>query len=244
MWSPTAVFMKERCCAEMSYIGQNLRAVQETVQSTENACGRTGQTTVIAAVKYASDDELRELLSLGIADVGENRVQQFLAHEPLYGEYPVRVHFIGTLQKNKVKYLVGKVHAIHSVDSAELAEEIEKQARKRGVTVPVFVEVNSGRDEAKSGVVPEEALSLCRLVSGFPSLSLQGLMTMAPRSDSEAEYRTYFAETKKLAGEIERELGLTAPLKLSMGMSESFPAAILEGADMVRVGRRLFAKPE
>ena len=228
----------------MSYIAKNLEAVRARVERAEALCGRTGKTAVIAAVKYAEDNELQELLSLGVSDVGENRVQQFLAHEPLYAQYPVRVHFIGTLQKNKVKYLVGKVHAIHSLDSAELALEIEKQAKKRGVVVPVFVEVNSGREEAKSGVLPEQAIELCRLVRELSSLELGGLMTMAPRCDSEAEYRTYFAATKQLAAEIEKELSLPTPLELSMGMSESFEGAILEGADMVRVGRRLFADNE
>ena len=228
----------------MSYISQNIETVKAEIAATELACGRAGKTTMIAAVKYAEDKELQELLSLGVSDVGENRVQQFLQHEPLYAQYPVRVHFIGTLQKNKVKYLVGKVHAIHSLDSAELALEIEKQASKRGIIVPVFVEVNSGREETKSGVLPEQAIELCRLVRELPSLELSGLMTMAPRCDSEAEYRTYFAATKQLALEIEKELSLPTPLKLSMGMSESFEGAILEGADMVRVGRRLFADNE
>lgn len=223
-----------------SYIKENLTAVRAELSAAEAAAGREGKTTLIAAVKYASDCEIKELISLGVTDVGENRVQQLLAHMSAYEGEAVRIHFIGTLQKNKIKYIIDKVNAIHSVDSIQLAQEIDRHAGKHGIAVRVFVEVNIGREEAKSGVMPEEAEALCREIEELPNLSLVGLMTMAPRCESEAEYRGYFSEARKLVCSIWQSLGRTDQPLLSMGMSESFAAAVAEGTDMVRVGRRLF----
>lgn len=227
-----------------SYIEKNLAAVRAELRAAEQAAGREGRTALIAAVKYADDDELRELLSLGISDVGENRVQQLLAHLPTYEEYSPRIHFIGTLQKNKIKYIIDKVFAIHSVDTKELAEAIEKHAAARDIAVRVFAEVNIGREEAKGGALPEELAALCRAIAALPHLQLVGVMTMAPRCESSREYRAYFAEARALAHDVWRELLLPGEPRLSMGMSESFTEAVAEGADLVRVGRRFFTKDE
>ena len=224
------------------YVEKNLTAVREALFAAEQAVGREGKTTLIAAVKYADDGELDALLSLGVADVGENRVQQLLAHWPLYEAHAPRVHFIGTLQKNKIKYIIDKVYAVHSVDSIELARELERHAAKRGITLRVFAEVNIGREEAKSGAMPEEAAVLCREIEALPHLDLQGLMTMAPHCAEAAAYRPYFKAARTLAEEIWQALGKDGLPQLSMGMSESFPEAIAEGATQVRVGRRLFLK--
>lgn len=226
----------------MEYIKRNLEAVQAELAEAAARAGREDHVSMIAAVKYATDEELAALLDLGVTDVGENRVQQLLLHYPQYENSNVRVHFIGTLQKNKIKYIIDKVYAIHSVDSVALAREIDRHAVGRGVRMRVYAEVNIGREEAKSGVMPEAALDLCREILALENLELVGLMTMAPRCESEAEYRAYFAALCALAGDIEKELALATPLALSMGMSESFTAAVLEGASSVRVGRRLFAK--
>ena len=138
----------------------------------------SGSTRMVAAVKYAEDRELAELLRLGVDEVGENRVQQLLAHWPLYEKSNVKVHFIGHLQKNKVKYIVDKVALIHSVDSVELAEEISRRAVALGLTVSVLVEINSGREAAKSGVLPEEAEALCR--AAVSSLSARLRVGLTP----------------------------------------------------------------
>ena len=224
------------------YIEKNLMAVRAALATAEAAAGREGQTTLIAAVKYATDEELETLLSLGVSDIGENRVQQLLAHWEIARAHHTRVHFIGTLQRNKVKYIVDKVAAIHSVDSVALAHEISRRAVAAGLVIDVFAEVNSGREEAKSGVLPECAEELCREMATLPGLSLKGLMTMAPHCDDRARYRIYFSQTRELAERIWRKLGLAGEPQLSMGMSERFEGAILEGASFVRVGRRLFAK--
>lgn len=226
------------------YVTKNLAAVNAKIRAAESLAGREGRTALIAAVKYATDEELRELLAAGVLDVGENRVQQLLSHMSVYEGSGARIHFIGTLQKNKVKYIIDKVFAIHSVDTAALAREISRHAQQRGITVRVFAEINIGREPAKSGVLPEQAQALCREIVGLPGLDLVGLMTMAPKCESDAAYREYFAKTGALAGQIWQRLGLAGTPLLSMGMSESFCAAIAEGADMVRVGRRLFLKEE
>lgn len=227
-----------------NYVEKNLAAVRHTLTLAEQAAGRVGQTALIAAVKYADDRELATLLSLGVFDVGENRVQQLLAHWPLYEHYAPRVHFIGTLQKNKIKYIIDKVYAIHSVDSVELAREIERHAAKNDLTVRVFAEVNIGREAAKSGAMPEAVETLCREIEALPHLDLQGLMTMAPHCESPEAYRPYFAAARMLASDVWQALGKAGTAQLSMGMSESFPEAVVEGATMVRVGRRLFVKEE
>ncbi len=226
------------------YVTKNLAAVNAEIRAAESLAGRQGRTKLIAAVKYASDEELRQLLAAGVLDVGENRVQQLLSHMSVYEGSGARIHFIGTLQKNKIKYIIDKVFAIHSVDSVALAREIGRHAQQRGITVRVFAEINIGREAAKGGAMPEEAQALCREIVGQPGLELVGLMTMAPKCESDTAYREYFAKTRALAEEIWQQLGLAGTPLLSMGMSESFAAAIAEGADMVRVGRRLFLQED
>ena len=227
------------------YIKNNLDAVRAEITAAEREVDRVGATVMLAAVKYAADGEIAAMLDAGVTDVGENRVQQLLANLPLYNERDVRVHFIGTLQTNKVKYIADRVDVIHSLDSERLALEIEKRAAAKRRVIDVLVEINSGREESKSGVLPEEAAALCRTVLTLPHLHLAGFMTMGPVCESEAEYRAYFSETVTLGNALWQSLGLAGEPQYSMGMSQSFPAAIKEGATFVRVGRRLFdGRPE
>lgn len=229
------------------YLEENLARVRAALCDAEKRAGRPeGETLLMAAVKSADTEEINYLTqTLGVKDVGENRVQQLLSRYDALEKEGVRIHFIGGLQKNKVKYIIDKVAAIHSVDSLSLAEEIDKRARAAGIRMQVLVEVNSGREENKGGVLPEDAPALCRAVDALPNLSLVGLMTMAPHCEDSAEYHGYFRETRELAEKIFREdLGRTEPPILSMGMSESFAEAAEEGATVVRVGRTLFRRPE
>ncbi len=196
---------------------------------------------ILAAVKYAAPGEIEALLDAGVRDVGENRVQQLLENAPLYARHDVRVHFIGTLQTNKVKYIADKVDMIHSLDSERLAAEIEKRAAACGRVIDVLVEINVAREEAKTGVLPEQAEALCRTVLALPHLRLCGFMTMGPIFDSEEAYRAYFKQTVTLGNTLWAALSLDGKPLYSMGMSQSFTAAVKEGADLVRVGRRLFA---
>ena len=227
---------------ELSYIEKNLALVMGEVEDAARRAGRDTQPLMLAAVKYAEDAELDALLSLGVGEVGENRVQQLLDHLPLYEKHGTRVHFIGSLQTNKVKYIIDKVAMIHSVDSTRLASEIERRAAAKDVTVDVLVEINGAREAAKSGVLPEDAEALCREILQMPHIRLRGFMTMGPVYESDEEYRAYFASVKEIGDGIWQAIGGEGKPLYSMGMSGSFVPAIAAGADMVRVGRRLFLK--
>ena len=227
------------------YIEQNLAAVREALRAAKQDSQINADCTLLAAVKYAQGEEITALLDAGVTDVGENRVQQLLEHAPFYEGREVRLHFIGSLQTNKVKYIADKVDMIHSLDSERLAAEIEKRAAAAGRVIDVLVEINSGREVSKTGVLPEQAEALCRAVLPLSHLRLRGFMTMGPRFETEAEYRAYFRETVELGKEIWARLALPGAPLFSMGMSESFAAAVKEGSSFVRVGRRLFAgRPE
>lgn len=228
------------------YIKKNTEGILEKIRGAERLAGRAeNEVSMIAAVKYADPEEIECLVNdLGVRDLGENRVQQLLSHyEALGGRSDVRWHFIGTLQTNKVKYIIDKVAMIHSVDSLKLAAEIDRQAKKKGIVMDVLVEINGGAEEAKSGVLPEEAESLCREISALSSLRLCGFMTMGPKFEKKEEYLKYFEQTSAQVLDIwtKKLHNIGRPI-LSMGMSESFDAAILAGADFVRVGRALFVK--
>ena len=218
----------------------NLKEIRERIRAAEERAGRSG-TTLIAAVKYTDAEHIACLAKLGVREVGENRVQQLLEHWEALRDYDLNYHFIGTLQTNKVKYIVDKVCMIHSVDSLALAKEIEKQAAKRDRTMDILVEINSGREAAKSGVMPEEAAEFCEEVVKYPHLNLKGFMTMAPKCEKKEEYRKFFRETYREGLDIwtKKLHNIGRPI-FSMGMSESFEAAIEEGATHIRVGRSLF----
>ena len=224
-----------------SYVEENLSAIRARINAAEERSGR-GEVTLLAAVKYTDVEHINYLHSLGVNDIGENRVQQLLEHWELLNREDLRVHFIGTLQKNKVKYIIDKVSMIHSLDSLSLAAEIEKQAAKHGIVMDVLVEINSGMEENKSGVAPEDAAKFCLALGQFSHLNLRGFMTMAPKCEKNEEYRKYFRKTSQLCLDIWQKTlhNIGRPI-LSMGMSDSFEVAIEEGADIVRVGRALFA---
>jgi pyridoxal phosphate enzyme (YggS family) len=172
-----------------------------------------------------------------VDDIGENRVQQLLEHyEHLEDKEHLRIHFIGSLQKNKVKYIIDKVCMIHSLDSLTLAEEIERQCVKAGRTMDVLIEVNSGEEENKGGVRPGDVAEFFQKLDDFPHLRVRGFMTMAPKCEKNDEYRKYFSQTyrqcidiwqKKLDNIYKGDLSAVceAPV-FSMGMSDSFEAAV------------------
>ena len=229
-----------------------LQAKVADIRARMRAAGDEGQVTLLAAVKYATADEINELhATCGIDDIGENRVQQLLEHyEKLEDKQNLRIHFIGSLQKNKVKYIVDKVCMIHSLDSLSLAEEIEKRCRAIGRVMDVLVEINSGAEASKGGLLPHQVEDFCQKLGQFPHLRLRGFMTMAPKCENSDEYRKYFKETyrqcldiwqKKLDNIYSAEsMPCNDHPVLSMGMSGSFEAAIAEGATIVRIGGALF----
>ena len=209
---------------------------------------REDEVTLLAAVKYATPEQIDALhRECGVHDIGENRVQQLLEHyEKLESKDGLRIHFIGSLQRNKVKYIIDKVCMIHSLDSLALAAEIERQCVRVGKTMDVLVEINSGMEQNKGGVAPNEVEAFCKELGNFPHLRLRGFMTMAPKCENSDQYRKYFSQTyrqcldiwqKKLdnIGSMEKN----API-ISMGMSDSFEAAVMEGSTLVRVGGAIF----
>lgn len=232
--------------AEMRRLSENVRAVRARIQASALAAGRSeAEITLLAATKYANAEQIAYLYqNCGVTDFGENRVQQLLEK---WDRIPrgARVHFIGTLQRNKVKYIIDKVCMIHSVDSLALAEEIERQAAKIGKRMDVLVEINCARESSKSGVMPENAAAFCSEIATFPHLCLRGFMTMAPKNAGSDNYRKYFAETFALGIDIwQKNLhnirGDMGEAVFSMGMSDSFEEAIAQGATVVRVGSSLF----
>ena len=224
-----------------SYVDENLAAIRSRIDAAaERSGGR--DVTLLAAVKYTDTEHINYLHSLGVNDIGENRVQQLLEHWEALNRENLCVHFIGTLQKNKVKYIIDKVSMIHSLDSLSLAAEIEKQATKHNIVMDVLVEINSGMEENKSGIAPQDAAKFCEELAQFSHLNLRGFMTMAPKCEKNEEYRKYFRKTSQLCLDIwQKKLHNIGRPILSMGMSDSFEVAIEEGADIVRVGRALFA---
>ena len=230
---------------DYTYIDRNLSRVRADLKAACEGGGHDPNGVILmAAIKSADVGEINYLhKTLGVHFVGENRVQQLLERYELLEREGLSIHFIGTLQTNKVKYIIDKVDMIQSLDSEKLAREIEKQASKAGRVMDVLIEINSGREISKSGIAPEETEAFARLVvSGdYPHIRLKGFMTMAPKS-TEEEYRAIFGRTRALCDGIWERLGYTEPMVMSMGMSESYIPAAAEGSTMVRVGRGLFVK--
>ena len=233
---------------DYTYLDKNLARVrQELTEACETGGYDPNGILLTAAIKSADVEEINYLHTvLGVHVVGENRVQQLLERYDKLCRDGLSIHFIGTLQTNKVKYIIDKVDMIQSLDSEKLAREIEKQAVKANRVMDVLIEINSGSEISKSGIEPEGARDFARtLVSGeFPHVRLRGFMTMAPKS-TEAEYHAIFGRVRELCRSIWAELPMAnEPMELSMGMSESYIPAAAEGATMVRVGRGLFVKDE
>ena len=230
---------------DYSYIDENVASVRERIADAARRSGRCAEDVLLlAAIKSADADEVNHIhRALGIHDVGENRVQQLTERYDKLDREGLNIHFIGSLQTNKVKYISDKITLIHSLDSLRLADEIEKQAAKRGIITRVLVEINSGNEENKGGIEPGEAERFCLDLQKYRSIELCGFMTMAPRCENRSDYYGYFSRTKKIAEEVwTKALGREGDPIISMGMSESFEEAIECGATVVRIGRTLFHK--
>lgn len=197
---------------------------------------------LVAAAKTRKPEDILEAIEAGVKIVGENYVQEAeRAYEAVGGR--ARWHFIGYLQKNKVKKAVKLFDMIETVDSIELAEEIDRRCAQIDKVMPVLIEINSGREKQKTGVLPEKAAQLIREVSSLPNLRITGLMTMGPRSGDPEDSRPYFRETKKVFEKIKKlNLPHVEMRYLSMGMTNSYKIAIEEGANMVRIGSKIFGE--
>ncbi len=193
-----------------------------------------------AAAKGQPPEKVLEAVEAGVKIIGENYVQEAIAAQAVIGRR-VRWHFIGHLQKNKVKKAVEIFDLIETVDSWELALEIEKRAAALSKVMPVFIEVNSGREPQKFGVWPEKVIELAHQIATLPHLKLQGLMTMGPFTGDPEEARPYFQETRRLFEELKKLSPTRWQMRyLSMGMTNSYKVAIEEGANLVRLGTKIF----
>ncbi|RLB09227.1 MAG: YggS family pyridoxal phosphate-dependent enzyme [Deltaproteobacteria bacterium] len=197
---------------------------------------------LVAAAKTRTPEEVLEAVEAGIRIVGENYVQEAIRARDVVGNR-ARWHFIGHLQKNKVKKAVSIFDMIETVDSFELAKEIDKYCKRVGKVMPVLIEVNSGREPQKFGVMPEETEGLIRAISRFDNIKVMGLMTMGPRFGDPEESRPYFRETKRIFDNLKKAHIPNVEMRyLSMGMSNSYRIAIEEGANIVRIGTKIFGE--
>lgn len=224
------------------YVYENYDALKREIAELAARAGR--EVTLVCVTKSGSDSEVIALAEAGMTDLGENRPQSLCQRGELLRDrgYEPRMHEIGNLQRNKVKYIAERVALIHSLDSIELAAEINKQALRHGRRIPVLIEINSGREEAKGGVLPEEAEEFFLEVRKLEGLAVSGIMTMGPALEDAEEMRPYFRLTKEIFEKIKNTYGFEGDGILSMGMSDSYAVAIEEGATLVRVGRKLFYK--
>lgn len=217
-------------------IAHNVAVVRERIA---RACERAGrkpeEITLIAVSKTVEIVRIEQAIAAGIEHFGENYYQEAREKIPCI-QAPVRWHFIGHLQKNKVRGVVPLFEWIHTVDDEELAQEINRRAQAAGKRQRVLIEVNIAREPQKFGVSPQEALSLAERIAQLPFVQLEGLMGMAPLVENAEQARPYFAELRRLFGRLPE----TCRVHLSMGMTQDYEVAIEEGATMVRIGTAIF----
>ena len=197
---------------------------------------------LVAAAKARSPQEILEAIEAGVTIIGENYIQEAKRAYKVVGN-KVEWHFIGHLQRNKAKKVVEISDMIETVDSVEIAREIDKRCAQIGKIMPVLIEINSGRENQKTGVYPENAEKLIIEISALKNIRVMGLMTMGPRFGNSEDSRPYFVETRKIFDRI-KSLNLPhVEMKyLSMGMSNCYQIALEEGANIVRIGRKLFGE--
>lgn len=223
-------------------IAENVAAVKENIAAAALRCGRSpDEIKLVAATKMNDAERVRQAIEAGVDICGENRVQELQEKYALGAYEGCPLHFIGHLQKNKVKYIVGKVGLIHSVDSVALASEINKRAAALGIVQDILLEVNIGAEPAKSGFAPGELSCALDAMAGFGSIRVLGLMAIPPICEKSEENRVYFRRMKQLFIDIgQKKYDNVLMQLLSMGMSADYEVAVEEGANLVRVGTGIF----
>ncbi len=220
----------------------NLNTVRERMAE---ACIRSGRAVdavrLLAVTKTVEAARINRALALGVTQIGENRVQEFLGKKDALQLQGVQAHLIGHLQTNKVRQIVGQVDMIQSVDSVRLADMISRVSLERGLVTPVLVEVNIGGEQAKSGVAPDRLEELLEQIHLFKGICVRGLMTVPPILTKECEKRAIFSKMYQLfVDKRAKKLDNIDMLELSMGMSGDYTEAIMEGSTLVRVGSAIF----
>lgn len=223
-------------------IAENVAHIRETIAQAARDAGRAPEDIQLcAATKMNDADAVRAAIAAGVDCCGENRVQELQQKLP-QGAYAGKpLHFIGRLQTNKVKYLVGTVDLIESVDRIELLETIDKLAQKRGVVQRILLEVNIAGQESKAGFTADEAAQLAAKMGDYPGVRLCGLMAIPPVSEHPGDNRIFFRQMRQLFVDIKGKTYDNVAMEcLSMGMSDDYPDAIAEGSTMIRVGTAIF----
>ena len=225
-------------------LAEHIQAVQARIAAAAEKAGRDpSEVTLVAATKVQTSETIRAAIAAGITVCGENRAQEFTQHWQDGAYEGAKVHFIGHLQKNKLKYLVGKVDMIESVDSEELIRLIDKRAQNLGIVQDILIEVNIGGEESKTGVSPEQLWPLLDAAAAQEHIRVKGLMAIPPVNHDDAQNRRYLAQVYKLFVQAgERGYQNVAMETLSMGMSGDFENAIREGATLVRIGTAIYGE--
>lgn len=229
----------ERSLTDIKY---NYDFINEKIAEAAMKAGKTrDDITFLSATKTVEPEYINYTISLGLSYIGENKVQELLSKYDQYNLENCSLQFIGHLQSNKVRQIVGKVDLIQSIDSMKLAKEVSKCSLKNNITSDILVEVNIGKEENKSGVMPEMLEELVEEISTLPAVNVKGLMTIPPICEKKDEIRRYFEKMNRLFLDISsKKLDNVSMDILSMGMSSDYYEAILEGANMVRIGSALF----
>lgn len=229
----------ERSLTDIKY---NYNFINEKIAEAAMKAGKTrDDITFLSATKTVEPEYINYAISLGLSYIGENKVQELLSKHDQYNLENCSLQFIGHLQSNKVRQIVGKVDLIQSIDSMKLAKEVSKCSLKNNITSDILVEVNIGKEENKSGVMPEMLEELVEEISTLPAVNVKGLMTIPPICEKKDEIRRYFEKMNRLFLDISsKKLDNVSMDILSMGMSSDYYEAILEGANMVRIGSALF----
>lgn len=222
-------------------VTDNYNHIAQQVKEAAIRCGRNPEdVTLIAVSKTKPLSDIEELITIGVTEFGENKVQE-LCDKYEHVSKPVHFHLIGHLQTNKVKYVVDKTCLIHSVDSIKLANEIQKEAAKKQVIAEILIEVNVAQEESKFGLLVNEVIPFIEQIATYPNIHVNGLMTIAPFVEKPEENRKHFRSLKQLSLDIiSKNIDNIDMNVLSMGMTNDYQVAIEEGATMVRVGTAIF----
>ena len=225
----------------MNIIQENLEEVRENIRKACEKAGRSQKdVTLIAVSKTKPLFMLEEAYEAGARDFGENKVQEILEKCPKMPE-DARFHMIGHLQRNKVKQVLPHAVLIHSVDSLRLAEQIDQDAQKLGITADILLEVNVAKEESKFGMMPEKVPEMVEQIAAFSHLRIKGLMTIAPFVDDPEKNRPVFRKLYQLSVDIKKKnIDNVSMSVLSMGMTGDYQVAVEEGATMIRVGTGIF----
>ncbi len=226
-----------------SNIVENLKKIKETIYNTCVRCGRDPEEIMLVAVsKLHPSEKIRKLYKAGHLDFGENYVQEAMKKQKKLEDLKeIRWHFIGRIQTNKAKFIVGNFWLVHSVDSLKVAQALNKRASLQKITQLVLIQVNIGEEKQKGGIKKEETIKLAEEILKLENLKLKGLMCLPPYFEDPEKVRPFFKQMRYLKEEIERALNIRLPY-LSMGMSSDFVQAIEEGANILRIGTSIFGE--